>query len=97
VPRMPTQMSALTVRQQIVKFTGQAQMGTIAAKVNTYRIINDLSLHIIGGSFAKPSIACATSLGRAVHRAFFFIFLKLLRYSARIARNCSLDLRFGER
>jgi hypothetical protein len=94
---MPTQMSALTVRQQVVEFAGQAQMGTIAAKVNTYTIINNLSLHITGWSFTKPSIACATSLGRAARRAFFFIFPKVLRYSAHIARNCSLDLRFGER
>ena len=54
---MPIQMSALTVRQHVARFIGQAQMGTIAAKVNTYTIFNELSLHITGRSFKKPSIA----------------------------------------
>jgi hypothetical protein len=71
---LPAGMSALTARQYIAKFIGQTQMGTIAAKVNTYTIFKGLSLHITGRSFAEPSIACATDLGRAVHRVFFSVF-----------------------
>ena len=36
------------------KFAGQAQNGTIAAKVNIYTIFKGLSLHIIGRPRAKP-------------------------------------------
>jgi hypothetical protein len=78
---VPTQLGAVAVRQHIGKFAGQSQRGTVATKVNTNTIFKGLSLHIIGSSFAEPSIACATCLGRAVHDAVFFIFLKLLKYS----------------
>ena len=49
-------LGALTVRQSTVEFTGKAQRGPIATKVNINTIFESLSLHIIGGFRGKPSI-----------------------------------------
>ena len=51
---MPNGLGTLAVSQQIGEFAGQAQMGTIAAKVNIYTIFKCLNLHITGRPFAEP-------------------------------------------
>ena len=63
------QVSVLTVKQHIGKFTGQCQMGTVAAKVNTNTIFKCLILHITGKPCAEPSIACASRSSRVVYQA----------------------------
>jgi hypothetical protein len=47
-------LGTLAVSLQIGEFTGQAQKGTIAAKVNIYTIFKSLNLHITGWRFAEP-------------------------------------------
>ncbi|XIA66134.1 hypothetical protein ACFIOY_08680 [Bradyrhizobium sp. TZ2] len=51
---VPNRLGTLAVGQQIGEFTGQAQKGTIGAKVNIYTILKGLNLHITGQPFAEP-------------------------------------------
>jgi hypothetical protein len=51
---VPNGLGTLAVSLQIGEFTGQAQKGTIAAKVNIYTIFKSLNLHITGRPFAEP-------------------------------------------
>jgi hypothetical protein len=51
---VPNGLGTLAVSLHIGEFTGQAQKGTIAAKVNIYTIFKSLNLHITGWRFAEP-------------------------------------------
>ena len=72
---MSAQVGTLTVREQIGKFAGQCQKGTVAAKVNMNAIFKDLTLHITGMPSAYLFIACASRLGNVAYDALFLKYL----------------------
>jgi len=94
---VPARMSALAVRQPIVKSSGQAQRDTAAVKIDASTTLADLTLHIIGEALPKLSIALYAAPKQGHLPTIFLLISRNWKYSRREWREYRLNFKFKER
>jgi hypothetical protein len=86
-------MSALAVRQPIIKSSGQAQRDTAAVKINASTTPAGLTLHIIGEALPKLSIALDEALTPGHLPTIFLLISQNWKYSRHERREYGLNFK----